>query len=52
MYNISARTVCVWCACTGFVGRGCQEYPDELEGALRDTATTGVVRYVISHAPP
>jgi serine/threonine-protein phosphatase 4 regulatory subunit 2 len=27
-----------------FVGRGCADYPTELEGALRDTATTGIVR--------
>ena len=47
---------CVLCQCTryvfgvGFVGRGCVDYPDELESVLKDTATTGIVRYVsVSH---
>lgn len=47
---------CGLCQCTrypfgvGFVGRGCVDYPDELESVLRDTATTGIVRYVdVSH---
>ena len=28
----------------GFIGRNCEEYPDELDSVVKDTAKTGVVR--------
>ena len=29
---------------TGFIGRQCEEYPEELDSVVRDTARTGIVR--------